>query len=323
MHKELPELLGGEYITSSDGKFIYAKTWHAFPQGGGAGTRPKAVVTFFHGLNEHILRYQVPFTKLAESGIQIHGWDYRGHGRTLARNNGMAVGWTEGWKRMLEDAREAILRTQFEDVPHFLLGMSFGGAIALAAAARLREFEFAGVIALAPMLEINPKKKMPWIAEKLLVNVVSPILPSVSIKNRILGDDLSTDPMVADAYFADPMNVQDRIVIGTVAEMIRTGRYLMKDGYKNLDMPVLMHVGDRDGLVNPSLCSKFYERLIAEDKKLVTWQGAAHELLNEPFGLQEMVLDDIKSWILERSKKDGNRKVIQMSIVARLVKPKL
>lgn len=269
--EDLPELLGGEYVRASDGREIYCKTWHAFPQQGGS-SRPRAVVTFIHGLGEHCQRYAVPFTKLAESGIQTHAFDLRGHGRTFAKNHDtMTKGWLEGVDRTLEDVHEAILRTRFEEVPHFLMGMSMGGGIALAAAAKYREYEFAGVIAIAPAIEINANKKMNFFIEKLLLHVVSPLLPRMSINNRILGDDLSRDPQVAEEYFSDALNVTDRIVIGTAAQMINIGRVLMKEGYKRLDMPVLIHVGSGDALIDYTYCQKLFDKLPVEDKKMVVW----------------------------------------------------
>ncbi|KAI9030314.1 Alpha/Beta hydrolase protein [Hyaloraphidium curvatum] len=318
---EVFELHGGEYVKHSDGAELYCKTWLAWPQDPN-GRPPRCVVTAFHGLGEHCLRYSVAFTHLAEQGIQVHSYDQRGHGRTLRHNKSESKGYNEGWDRTLTDAREAMLRTRHGDAPHFVLGIGYGGTLALHAAAKYHhEFEFAGAIAVAPMLEVNHDKRMPWIMEKLILGI-SPLLPRLSLKNRILADDISSDPSVGEEYFSDPFNNTDRVVVGTAADFIRAGRSMLAEAHRRLDMPLLIHVGDRDAIVDTESCKQLYELADAEDKRVVVWEGASHDLLNEPNGLKDVVRDDICSWILERCT-HGPRRILQMSATARLIRAKL
>ena len=61
---------------SIDGTEIFAMKWS--PEG---LKKPKAAVQIAHGYAEHIGRYDVFASKLAEAGIVVYGNDHRGHGK--------------------------------------------------------------------------------------------------------------------------------------------------------------------------------------------------------------------------------------------------
>ena len=67
-------------LLSSDGYQIYTKTW-SDPH-----VEPIALVLAFHGVGEHITRYDHVFTEFARNGIIVKGMDIRGHGHTHRMN---------------------------------------------------------------------------------------------------------------------------------------------------------------------------------------------------------------------------------------------
>ncbi len=111
------------YITS-DGLDIYTKTWEP-----AADQKVKATVVFAHGLGEHINRYNHVFSNFTENGIKVHAFDQRGFGQT-ARKNGI-IGHNEGFKQVMKDMKDASERVRIDGVPHFVMGHSMGGCIAL------------------------------------------------------------------------------------------------------------------------------------------------------------------------------------------------
>jgi acylglycerol lipase len=99
-----------------------------------------ANVTFVHGLGEHISRYNHVFNKFANEGIRTFAFDQRGFGRSVHRNsitieggrpNGMVLGDNQGWDTALGDICRAVKYSKQDNVPHFLMGHSMGGLLAL------------------------------------------------------------------------------------------------------------------------------------------------------------------------------------------------
>lgn len=92
-------------------------------------SKVKAAVTFIHGIGEHIQRYDHVFSKFASHGIQVNSFDQRGFGRTLRK--GGIPGHNEGMDQVLRDVKAAVEHSKLASVPHFIMGHSMGGGIAL------------------------------------------------------------------------------------------------------------------------------------------------------------------------------------------------
>lgn len=72
-------------LETADGVLLYYKCWDVTGE-------PKAILHFVHGLAEHIWRYDSMFKIFNDSGIRVHAFDHRGHGRTLMMNKAMVKG---------------------------------------------------------------------------------------------------------------------------------------------------------------------------------------------------------------------------------------
>lgn len=99
-------------IRTSDGIKLFTRSWVV--------EDPKAVVYFHHGLGEHIDRYDSVFKKFTEEGIQVHGFDARGHGRTLNENKGMTMCHLGDWESTTSDIK-LLTETHPTDKPIFLV----------------------------------------------------------------------------------------------------------------------------------------------------------------------------------------------------------
>ena len=49
----------------------------------------KGIVFLFHGLHEHIGRYEIIANKLTDKGFVVHGIDLHGHGRSVCETRGI------------------------------------------------------------------------------------------------------------------------------------------------------------------------------------------------------------------------------------------
>jgi alpha-beta hydrolase superfamily lysophospholipase len=81
--------------------------------------------------------------------------------------------------------------------------------------------------------------------------------------------------------------------------MVGGVRYLNRN-IKKYDAPVLLLHGEADKIVPVEFSKRLYELLPVEDKKLITYPDAYHEILNDLD--QEKVRKDIISWLDQKVK---------------------
>ncbi|TPX30311.1 hypothetical protein SmJEL517_g06101 [Synchytrium microbalum] len=145
----MSDLKGGELLTlPKDGTKFYVKTWKR------TGT-PIAVVYHFHGMGEHINRYEHVFSAFAQAGFEVKGLDFMGHGRTQVVNN--SVKGATDFETVFAQMDMLVFGTK-HNLPVFLMGHSLGGLLVLAYAQSRgpRIPNLRGVICQAPALKVVP-----------------------------------------------------------------------------------------------------------------------------------------------------------------------
>jgi acylglycerol lipase len=124
----------------------------------------------------------------------------------------------------------------------------------------------------------------------LAANLMGRYLPKVRLPNSLTGEQLSKDPAVGEAYFADPL-------VETKATTRFGARFLeqMKSVRQQLDAfqtPALVVHGADDELVPPRASAPL-AAVPGVERKL--FPGLRHEIHNEPE--QDEVLDFIADWM--------------------------
>lgn len=257
---------------STDGTELVLRSWA--PTGG-----PRAAVVVLHGLAEHSGRYEHVGAHLAAAGMAVSAVDFRGFGRS-----GGARAFVRSFDEYLDDTGEAVRRAGEFGVPVVLLGHSMGGLVALRYA---QEREGADLLVLsAPSLDavVPPLKRA---AARMLRRVI----PRLSLPNGITGDQLSTDPSVGEAYFADPL-----VYTKTTASL--GGAFLeamAQASSAGVPVPALVVHGGEDTLVPTRISAP----LAAEPNvERVVLPGLRHEVLNEEGGTK--ALGVVTDWIGRR-----------------------
>ncbi|KAF8963601.1 Alpha/Beta hydrolase protein [Flammula alnicola] len=269
-----------------------------------------AAVVAVHGFAEHIGRYSHFHPLIAERGIAVFAYDQRGFGLTAQdttgkKSKGSAYGKTS-WKEQMADIEWAVGHAQkaFEGVPLFLMGHSMGGAEALGFATQGDKHKstlalLTGIIATSPLIEqtIPAPKVMKWVGGKL-----STVMPNMLIPAEVKSEQLSHDPEVNSAYLKDPLVKQSGSLKG-LHDMLSNGELLLKDRANHWpnDLPVLLVHGTEDKVTSPKASQAFHDKISASKKKIVLFQGAYHELQNEPDGVKEKLAGEIVAFIKEYS----------------------
>ncbi len=258
---------------SADSTALHVRTWN--PDG---PRRADAVIV--HGLGEHGGRYEAIAEALVEQGLSCHAPDLRGFGRSGGRR-----AWVHRWSDFVEDVAAVVNDHCHPGRPFVLYGHSMGGLVALSYALSSHRSP-ARMVLSAPALDADISA-----AKRLLARILGRVASRASLPNDITGDQLSRDPAVGEAYFADPL-VLTRTSAGLGLQFLR-GMDAARRSLERLTVPTLVVHGDGDTLVPPEVSEPLAEAGRAER---IVVRGARHEWHNEPDAA--MTLRTVVSWML-------------------------
>ncbi|KAI8920664.1 hypothetical protein BC831DRAFT_553175 [Entophlyctis helioformis] len=289
--------VGGSIMTSAhNADPIYTKVWAPVPQ---SIQPPRAVVLFFHGLGEHINRYNHVFNHFVSQGIVVKAMDNRGHGRTqrLAELAGREnlKGYIESFKYTWADMLAlyemgvpecSLSSAEVKALPTFVYGQSLGGLLALgfakyhgAAIQNLR-----GVIASAPAL--GAPAPVPGVVVAAAKTLGTKLLARYAQGNNLNAEDISHDPEVVAAYVADPY-VHDRITLRAARDIFVYDERLLAEAGSWTTPLLLVHSPD-DKMTSYAASEEFFARVGCADKTFKAFPGLKHELHNEA-GKDELI----------------------------------
>jgi alpha-beta hydrolase superfamily lysophospholipase len=112
--------------------------------------------------------------------------------------------------------------------------------------------------------------------------------------------DLSRDPAVVKRYMEDPL-AHDLISARLYVEMSRAGLWALEHAAQ-LRLPVLIMHGSADRLTSADASRQFAERA-GKCCTLKIWNGASHELHNEPE--KDAVLANVLAWLKDQMKHEA------------------
>lgn len=168
-----------------------------------------------------------------------------------------------------------------------LLGHSLGGLIALDYA--LSERHQPDLLILSAPAIAGGKA---W--QRSLASVLARTFPTLSLTTRIRGDQLSRDPAVGEAYFADPQ------VLTKATTRLGAAIFSAQDravaAMNRLSIPTLVIHGGVDTLV-PTESSAILASIPSVERRV--FPDLRHETFNEPEGPE--VVADVADWIRLRS----------------------
>lgn len=269
-------------IHSADGTNLFVQSWlPAEP--------PVATLIVVHGLGEYSDRYRHVAKFFVARKFAVYALDLRGHGRSAGQR-----GHIDRFQQYLDDVSALIdyARKNTPTPKTFLLGHSMGGTIVLVFALK-NPSAINGVIASGPGL--RTRMKVPgW--KVTLGNVMSNLMPKLTIPNGIDPAGLNHDAENVQAYISDPL-VHDKVSARWYTEFTAAGQWILANAPK-LAVPVLALHGADDPIVDPTGTRDFVENAGITDKKFIEYPGFFHEILNEPE--KEKVLNDIWNWLEPR-----------------------
>lgn len=241
----------------------------------------RAELVLCHGIADHSGRYEHVGDQLAAAGIAVTAYDQVGFGASGGRR-----AWVDAWSDVLDQIQAHVERAKGTERPVILLGHSGGGLFALEYALSERPAPDLLILS-APGIGGGAR----W--QRVLAAALTRIVPRLEIPNGLDGAQLSRDPAVGQAYFADPL-VYPKSTVRYGAEMF-SAMDRVREALDRLDVPTLVVHGASDSIVPPQSSA-----VLAHDPQVerVVYPALRHELFNEPEG--PAIVDDVIGWIDSR-----------------------
>ena len=270
-------------VKRPDGCSLYRRDWAP-----ASTTTLRGGIYLFHGLGEHVGRYDALAGWLVDRGWRVRGHDHRGHGRSDG-----ARGALHAPDDLLDDGL-AMLADFAADLgtPPVLLGHSMGGALA-AQAVVAHHAPVRGLVLSSPALDPGMSG-----GQKTLAKVLNALAPNLGVNNGLDPTFVSRDPQQVQAYRSDPL-VHAKITARLITWLIRAGLQA-QSAAGTLAIDTLLLVAGADRLVDPAGSRRFADAAPRERLALRWYDGFYHELFNEPVAERAKVLDDLDGWLARR-----------------------
>ncbi len=259
--------------STSDGLTLLRRVWD--PEG-----EPQATVLIVHGLGEHSGRYEHVGDHFAAAGVAVRSFDLRGFGRSGGRR-----AYVDRFQQYLDDVEAQLGWAREAGAPVVMLGHSLGGLIATRYLQSDRPQPDAAVLSAPALVADVPAVK------KAAARALSRVLPSLALPNDITGEQLSSDPEVGEAYFADPLvytKTTARLGAEILAAIAAANGELGRIG-----VPLLVIHGGADTVVPPPASAPLAG---LPDATRRLFPAFRHECHNERD--KEQALEAMTEWVL-------------------------
>lgn len=242
-------------FTTADGETLFLRRWN--PDSIEPAKKDIAVL-IFHGITAHSGAYNMAGVPISAGGYTTFGLDYRGHGLS-GGNRGDSPG-KDRWIADLAESVRYIKGLGFSKV--VVLGHSLGVASAICAANAIPN-EISGLILLSGAYEGRKGlKKEPTLFETAKILASSIFRPSYqAVEYYRVGMTVTKDSLFNLRYTLRFLTMLD----------VKTLR-LPKD----LNIPVLVGIGDKDELFTIEKVKEFYDLVPGNKKEFLVMKNTTH-----------------------------------------------
>ncbi|KAM6977330.1 monoglyceride lipase isoform 2-T2 [Aplochiton taeniatus] len=274
-----------KHIVNADGLHLFCRYWE--PVG-----LPRALVYVAHGAGEHCGPYDEIAEALKEQSLMVFAHDHVGHGQS--EGDRMNI---KDFQVYVRDSLQHVdlMKSRHPSLPVFIVGHSMGGAISILTACE-RPIDFAGVVLIAPMVQMNPESATPF--KVFLAKVLNHMAPSLSI-GTIESKWVSRDQKKVEAYDNDELNFHGGMRVSFGMQLMSAAARIERE-IPDITWPFYLLHGDADKLCDIRGSHMMFEKAQSTDKLLKVYEGAYHALHHDLPDVASSVLKEVTGWITER-----------------------
>ena len=225
-------------------------------------------IVIVHGIGEHFRRHHRLISKVKENGYKVHTFDWPGHGKSEGPRGHARI---EETMEIIDNIIKGI------DGKPFLYGHSLGGLTVLRYAEENPD-KIKSVISSSPALKRSDDLSIITIK---LVSLLSKLFPKKIISNSLDVEYVTRSKKAQQKYMKDDM-VHDKVSLALTKDIFKNIDKA-HDRKDEIDTPLLMLVGTEDKICPIEGTEKLFSDLQQyDDKKIKRFEGAYHEIFNDP-----------------------------------------
>ena len=248
------------FFDASDGYRLVTRVWEV--------AEPLAHVVYLHGIVSHGGWYLASCAHLAQAGFGVHFLERRGSGL-----NPHARGDVANWRTWLTDL-DQYMNSLPEDQPRILLGISWGGILA-SAAARSQTFRLDGLGLLCPGLYSRKAANRRQRSALLVAGAIG--LRGLRVTIPLQDPALFTNSEKNKAYIArDPLTLRKMTIRMALANLTLTS-YAVETP-EAICVPTLLMIAGQDPITLNARVRRFVERVSHPQRRVIQYPGASHTL---------------------------------------------
>jgi acylglycerol lipase len=277
-------------FAASDGYPLHVRIWPA-PE------RSRGQVVVLHGVQSHGGWYHRLGRSLAVAGYTASFPDRRGSGA-----NSLDRGHAPSPRRLNRDLAEWLrtLHDEQPDAPIALVGISWGGKLAVIAAAR--HPQMVGAVALV-CPGLHPRVGVSW-RERLAIAAAFCTNRRKTFPIPLSDPALFTDSPDGQAFIAaDPFSLREGTAGLMAASFIIDRLVALAPG--RIHQPALLMLAGRDRIVDNARTLAYFERLASTDRTVIEYPEGHHTLEFDP--APSRYAHDLVAWLDRHIRDDQAR----------------
>lgn len=271
-----------EYAGSDGASLAYVGYTHA-----GADT----ALVYLHGIESHAGWFAVAADALREQGMDVYCLDRRGSGLNR-ENRGFLSGYVDDYTTLLADIRAFVapLRARYQRV--FLVGLSWGGKLALSYGLAHPE-DIDGLVLITPGLRARVDVSL---ADKLKIALLSPLNPAARVATPIQPEMFTTTPLYLDYIRRDPLRLRSATV-RFFWQSHRLDNYVDRNIAGNR-LPVQLFLADGDTIIDNEAVLTLLQQGKSARLDVLRYEDQTHSI---QLDAARRLVQDMTDWIRERS----------------------
>ncbi len=272
----------GEYRGSDGASLAYVSYTQT-----GADT----ALVYLHGIESHAGWFALAADALRNRGFDVYCLDRRGSGLNR-ENRGLLSGHVDDYTTLLADIRAFIapLHGRYDEV--FLVGLSWGGKLAMSYGLAYPE-DIDGLVLITPGLRAEVDVSF---LNKLKILLLSPINPTARVPTPIQPQMFTTTPVYLDYIRQDPL----RLTSATVRffwQTHRLGKYIDRNIGGNRH-PIQLFLAGGDRIIDNDGVLKLLKRGPGPGLDVLMYEDQTHSIqLDAP----QRLVDDMTDWLTRHS----------------------
>lgn len=273
---------------------------------------PKGVMLISHGFTETAEKYQECIYYFLQMGFDTFCIEHCGHGRSYRLTDDLSLVHTDHYERYVSDLIFAAeyAKNIYKNLPLLLYGHSMGGGIAAAAAARRPDL-FSGLILSSPMIQPDTRP-VPWILAESIAGffvMAGKSTSYVSGQKPYQGperfEDSASMSSARFSYYqkkriANPLYQMSAASYGWLFNAAKLKHYLMSEGFRQIQMPVLVFEAQLEKFVSNKEMERFVRKINQNgNARLIKIKDAKHEIYNSGDQALSTYWESINNFIMQ------------------------